>query len=201
MNESNDLYPVTEYSPVDNHYIHLFNGGKMFYGNPEGCISLRDIAHSLSLICRWTGHTKYHYSVAQHSVLVSKYGPGLMGAKLEAKYRLLHDASEAWTGDCNKPLKTLLGKVFEDIEDRLQSAVWKNFGLDYPNEDMKRKIKHADHAVSLAESRQLFNNNGRHPENGLNMTIAGVQPAKTEIEQWSNQQAEEAFIERFTELW
>lgn len=175
-------------------YIHTFSGSKMFYDDPSPCISIKDIAHALSNICRWTGHVKHHYSVAQHSVLVSKQKGGNITA---ARYKLLHDASEAYTGDVNKPLKTMLGKVFDDIEHKLQAAVWSHFGLLPPDVIMEQVIKTSDHEVSLAEGQQLFGDGAR----GLDISIPGVRPASVKIEEWSQERAEREFLDRFVELW
>ena len=39
--------------------------------NPND-IDIKDIAHSLSLICRANGHFKYFYSVAQHCIACAR---------------------------------------------------------------------------------------------------------------------------------
>lgn len=87
-----------------------------------------DIAHALSMMCRFNGHTKRHYSVAEHCVNVSKlcYEAGGAEAGLVG---LLHDAAEAYTGDLVQPLKRLLGPKFRKVEDRIENAVWRRFGL------------------------------------------------------------------------
>ncbi len=78
-------------------------------------VFIEDIAHALSNLCRYTGHTKRFYSVAQHSLVV-------MAALREVQLRsntpieapamnhgladaLLHDISEAYLGDMASPLK------------------------------------------------------------------------------------------------
>lgn len=70
-------------------------------------LDIRDIAHNLSLLCRYTGAFPFHYSVAQHSLLVSKM---MMdeGQDREAQLAgLLHDSAEYVFGDVNYHLKKL----------------------------------------------------------------------------------------------
>jgi hypothetical protein len=62
-------------------------------------VDIRDIAHALSLVNRFTGHTKYPYSVAQHSVMVSR-----MVQPEHAMWGLLQDAREAYLGYVARPL-------------------------------------------------------------------------------------------------
>ena len=95
--------------------------GHMFYPldpRPED-VCIEDIAHSLSLLCRFTGHTYAHYSVADHSLRVSRLAEKLFVAEAHspesekmqrmaneiALWGLLHDASEAYLQDMPRPLK------------------------------------------------------------------------------------------------
>lgn len=94
-------------------------------------IDIQDIAHALSQICRFGGHSPGHYSVGEHSLLVTavthvlldEVGVTDMQIRLSAYlHALLHDASEAYAGDVISPLKGLLGG-YKNIEHSLQRAV------------------------------------------------------------------------------
>lgn len=114
-------------------------------------LEIRDIARGLSHACRFAGQCRTFYSVAQHSVNVSRwvgqYRPAL------ALAALLHDASEAYLMDLVMPLKhlTLLGDEYKRIEDKMMRAVAERFvapGL-YPLDPF---IKKADHVVLACEA-------------------------------------------------
>lgn len=70
-------------------------------------VDIRDIAHSLAMQCRWTGHTREFYSIASHSLHVCDIVT-LLGHPEHALAALLHDAAEAYYGDVSTPLKKWL---------------------------------------------------------------------------------------------
>lgn len=114
--------------------------------SPED-VRLPDIAHALSLVNRYTGHTTVPYSVAQHSVLVSR-----LCTPQEAMWGLLHDASEAYLGDVARPLKCLLPQ-YQTMEEMVQRAIAKAFGLPWP---IPSGVKVADNRALMAEKRVLM---------------------------------------------
>jgi len=78
-------------------YLSTFTGKKFFPFAPHPHqIDIRDIAHGLSLLCRFSGQCPYFFSVAEHSIYVAD------NLKLEG---LLHDASEAYLADLPRPVK------------------------------------------------------------------------------------------------
>ena len=82
-------------------WIQTYTGRKFYPTHPRAAdVHILDIAHHLSLRCRFSGGCREFYSVAQHSVLVSQMVP-----EQDALWGLLHDAAEAYTGDLIRPLK------------------------------------------------------------------------------------------------
>lgn len=146
-------------------------------------IDIDDIAHALGHICRYTGHTQSFYSVAEHSVLVSRVvRPDL------ALAGLLHDASEAYITDISRPLKMLLPD-YRRIEAAVEEVVLGHFGLSVP---LPPEVKVADHAVLLAEQRQvMFNQEGWSDDSEMaDVTIGCLDPMS----------AKDQFLVRFYEL-
>jgi 5'-deoxynucleotidase YfbR-like HD superfamily hydrolase len=121
-------------------------------------IDINDIAHSLSMQCRFAGHTEGFASVAQHSVQVARHvfaqshsdpALGLWG--------LLHDSAEAYLSDVPQPLKHLhgFGEAFIEAEDRIMLLVVEKFGLKPKNEpDL---VRYWDKVMVCAELRDFMN--------------------------------------------
>ena len=88
-----------------------------------------DIAHSLSMNCRFNGHLEQFYSVAEHSVHLSHLVLEKFDSAYElAMWALLHDISEAFVPDIPRPFKVLLGG-FEEFETKLMKAAADHFDL------------------------------------------------------------------------
>jgi uncharacterized protein len=137
-------------------WIQTANGRCFDILNPRAeDIHVDDIAHHLAAINRFTGAARRPYSVAQHSCLVARLLPPRL--RLAG---LLHDASEAYTGDWSSPLKMavrasapgLLERLIEPVE----RAVWERFGLLGLTTDDHAAIKHADLIALATEKRDLM---------------------------------------------
>jgi len=150
---------------------------------------IEDIAHALSQLCRFTGHTKEFYSVAQHSVAVS-----CLVRPEFALEGLLHDAAEAYLGDVSSPLKFLLPK-YQAIENLIQDSIAKAFKLNtsFP---AQKEIKLADLRMLALERELLL------PVGPLWDSLKGVQSAPAELlaSCWNSAQAREQFFARFNQL-
>src|ERR1700757_1336901 len=95
-------------------WIQTFSGKRFSLLEPQpDQICIEDIAHALSLQARFTGHVKYHYSVAQHCWYASQ-----IVAPEFALEALMHDASEAYIGDMSRPMKhfTTAGVEYMKVE-------------------------------------------------------------------------------------
>ena len=155
-------------------------------------IDIKDIAHALSNVCRFTGHVSQFYSVAQHCVLVSQ-----ICNPENALAGLLHDASEAYLSDVARPVKyTQLMEGYRKIEDLLEEAISVKFNTPYP---MTKDIKYADDMCLLAEGYQLFK---PAPEWVLErLKAAGLEkPIITLDSCWPPMVAKAKFMKRFMEL-
>lgn len=152
-------------------------------------VCIEDIAHALSLQCRFSGHCRYHYSVAQHSTLASiALGSGTLGL-----WGLLHDASEAYLVDIPKPVKQCL-PAYRDAERRALKVIADVFGLPWP---VPPEVKEIDRRMVVTEARDLMPN---RPEIWDPWTV-GVEPFEWEIEEEENPRVSELlFMYRFRAL-
>lgn len=102
-----------------------------------------DIAIGLTRQCRFAGHTKKFYSVADHSLACREFAfyhyQHLPNLEFKA---LMHDAHEFILGDVPSPLKALLTD-YEYIANRLQNAINIRFGISV-NEEEAAAIKVID---------------------------------------------------------
>lgn len=181
--ESQEDYTFNPEDP----WIQTFTGRRFTPTNPNPeAIVIQDIAHALSMQCRFSGHLKKFYSVAQHSVLVS-----YLCDSADALWGLLHDSSEAYLLDLPAPLKRSgFFDNFKETEDLLMKAICKKFNLP---EKEPPSVKRADVQMLVTEARDLMKN--KRSDWKVN-----VNPLPFKIEPWSPDEAEDKFMHRFFEL-
>lgn len=155
-------------------------------------VDIEDIAHALSQANRFTGHCKFPYPVAQHSRLASYLVPEEF-----ALWTLLHDASEAYCGDMNRPLKhfSAAGKAYRRVEKRVQGVICDRFGLSRIEPP---QVKLADTAMLFAEKEQLM---GTKRAVRWRKWADDQTPADVKLIETSFRDNKRLFLERFYELY
>ena len=141
--------------------LRTFTGRRFYPLKPKiEDVSIFDIAHALSMLCRFAGHVHEFYSVAQHSVLVAQatakgewYRPG---TEDEVRWALLHDAAEAYLVDVPSPLKNMagFGDGYRAAEKKLLRVIARRFGLESATEP--EIVRHYDHVLLCTEQRDLY---------------------------------------------
>ena len=176
---------MDEYNSYGGQFIETYKGHKFHFLNPQPDeIDIEDIAHHLSLTCRFVGACRVFYSVAEHSIRVAEIVPD--------KYQLLallHDASEAYLPDLARPEKAGMPE-FKAMEQVILQAIWRKFGID-PMLTVDGVVKEADNILLATEARDLMDNTddwAKLPE-----------PLKDVIEPIDSEWDEELFLDRFWE--
>ena len=165
--------------------------GKRFYPldpRPED-VSIIDIAHALSLVCRFNGHVRHHYSVAQHSVLCACHVINRHGNRA-ALYALLHDAAEAYVCDIPRPFKGDIGG-YAKIEASVQAAILQAFGLPPMTEAQHAIVKEADDIALYNEATALLS---------VAAWVPDIDFPKIQIEHMQPESAEKRFSALFSLL-
>lgn len=146
MPELNEKY--IDAAKLAKSWVITYSGKRLNILKPDPeMIDLKDIACSLARQARFNGHTRFFYSVGQHSCLGAQVSP----TKDVALQMLHHDSTEAYIGDLVSPVKALLPD-FELIESRIQWAICKRFGLEWP---LPKIVKQIDRRLLATEVRDL----------------------------------------------
>lgn len=170
-------------------WIQTFTGKRLDLDPPNpDQIDIEDIAHGLSMLCRFNGQCTQFYSVAEHSVHVShEIAPKF------ALVGLLHDAAEAYLGDVPSPLKKQLSQ-FKTFEGKMEVAIGKKFDIK-PDLFKDRELKRADVQLLIDEKAVLMVD----PPEPWPPGAPDVKDA-SRIECWEPALAKQKFLERFAEL-
>ena len=168
-------------------YITTYTGKSFNFMDPQPeQIDIEDIAQALSMQCRFNGHVKRFYSVAEHCCIMHDYVSRKTSDSELAFTALMHDASEAYICDIPRPLKPHLIN-YQEIEQRIEEALQKRFGFN----PMYAWLKDIDNRIVADEARELFL---RMPDWVNDYQVVGVQD---EIQCWTPKRAKEEFLVRF----
>jgi hypothetical protein len=162
--------------------------GKQFFPmdpRPEE-VFIVDVAHALSQICRFGGHTSKLYSVGQHSVLVAR--KVLEVDPENAFTALLHDAQEAYIGDMVNPLKKSQAE-YREVEQRLWEVIAEKWDLPF---ELPQSVMEADLRMCATEARSLL----RWPP-PADWSLSHVEPYPDTIIPWEPPAAELEFLRMF----
>lgn len=156
-------------------------------------IEIADIAHALANQCRFSGHTRFRYSVAEHCIRVSELLESWDEPEMVQLWGLLHDASEAYLVDLPTPLKlaTEIGPIYRAAERRLMESICCRFSLPWREPE---SVTVADRVMLATEVRDLM-----HADREYWKKIE-AKPAAGRIRPWSPDVAEYEFLRRYRAL-
>ena len=181
-----------EESPRNGDWILTYSGKAFYPTDPrEADICIQDIAHALSMECRYGGHSRFHYSVAQHSVLLHDYCKDVLQWGREACfYALMHDASEAYCKDIPRPLKAFMPD-YRAIEALVDATIVRKFMiLSALDPQTQLQLKQYDTRITLDEYAVMMKPGGQR------WAIADLEPLGIKVSSWQPGTAKYMFLNR-----
>lgn len=178
--------------------------GKLFdpWDIDPNAICIEDIAHSLSMQCRFNGQCPRFYSVAQHCCVLSGYFEQ-RGRHNMALVALLHDAAEAYVGGIPSPFKSRLPD-HELVERNVLHVIMQKFahhGWTRSWYDDMHELKRYDSRICVDEALMLWSG---HPlpewaAERAEREMSFDWPLALYIE-WTAHRAEREYLMRFHRL-
>ena len=191
--------------PNDEGWIRTLSGGRFYPLAPRiEDVKITDLAHALAVKCRYGGHCKGFYSVAQHCCLVADdlydtFSGGHPNYRREmALAGLLHDSDEAYSpfGDIPRPVKRQMEKInpgfgayIKLIGDHIRDTVYERYNLP-PGEPAA--VKRVDDAILWDERRAFMTGD-------LTLMPTSEKGLRINITQWSWERSENEFLHRYFE--
>lgn len=145
-------------------YIATYTGRKFKYDSDTPDVSIIDIAHHLALVNRFSGASRFPYSVAQHSCLVTRLVARAGGDVTTQLQALVHDAHEAYMSDIPTPYQAWVAsmqpedwvEVIEHSKYLLDERIYAALNIPPPNHEQRKMIKEADQTAFVIEASQVF---------------------------------------------
>jgi len=179
-------------------WIQSYGGYKLKPFNIDpASVSILDIAHSLSMLCRFGGHIREFYSIAQHSVHVADILAGDAQESTRVAFiGLLHDCSEYALMDVPRPIKKVLPEYIA-AEETLSYAIYDVFGVRKEEVDAaKSVVKWADNVALVWEAKNLL---GGPPIDNWTEHYDVVAPETYPPQCLTPQEAKAQFLQRFSQ--
>lgn len=171
-------------------YLITYTGKKFHFLKPDPEeITIFDIAHHLSQLCRWTGASRHFFSVAQHSLAVERVVERRKVSRTVRLQALLHDASEAYMADLNRPVKRAC-KDYMAIEKGVREAIMLRYSLPTELDD---RVTQADESMQHTEAQALL-------PVAPGWLIRSLLDPHTDIKELSMGVVEKLFLDKFLEL-
>jgi hypothetical protein len=169
-------------------FIETYTGRAFWPLDPkvEG-LSIIDIAHALSNQGRYSGHTAFFYSVAQHCALLAQFVESRGGNALDCLQMLMHDAAEAYLVDVPRPVKQQM-PLYREWDHNVNAVIrqwmgWQAISIPSWQDEL-------DSAIIVDERQQLMSQSGNDWQHKMG-------PLGIRIEPWSNEEAEQAFLTQY----
>lgn len=167
---------------IEKSWVITLSGKRFNILKPDpDMVKIEDIACALARQARFNGHTRFFYSVGQHSCIGAEVSP----TKDIALQMLFHDATECYVGDLVSPVKALCPD-FEVIESRIHWAISQKFNIDYP---LPKVVKQIDRRLLATEVRDLIT------KDLASWNIAEDEPFDFPIIPWPPEVTEARFLE------
>jgi hypothetical protein len=178
-----------DFSSAETAWMETNSGRQFNYAHLDaGSICIEDVAAALSKMCRYNGHTRRFYSVAEHCVLMSRWVSGQADRTIDdCKVALLHDASEAYLSDVVRPVKNFL-EDYKAMEASIDGFVMAHFEVQYP---FPPWLKEIDTRILVDERAQAMN-----PSTNV-WGVDGLEPLGVNVQFWSPDQAEQEFLREY----
>lgn len=174
--------------------VETYQGRRLDLADPDpSTVSIVDIAHALGMQCRYNGHCKRFFSVAEHSVFCSRWLELTDYPVRLQLLALLHDAAEAYLGDLILPAKPLF-PGYAAREAKVEAVIYEALKIEPPTEDEHQFVKLADNVALATEASVLM------PSAGQGWRLAASAAEEPKIDCLAPPLAAVAFVERFHEL-
>lgn len=148
----------------------------------EDQLTIEDIAHALSMLCRANGHFPEIHTVAQHSMECYEEAKARGFSPQMQLFCLLHDGAEAYMGDFIRPVKARM-PGYKEAENKLLHMIYEKFAGRIPTDEEEKVIKEIDDTLLYFEFLHYMGVGCGSPGKGLKSEPVFCEEPRQEVEQ------------------